>query len=407
MHQIVLNGNESIFVKARDLPAYILYVLTATRSNHIAIGEYLFPYLKTHTAAELQEAGYQYLMTAAAIVGWKEPLEFAFENNVPEKGGTGLLEYAASNGQVEIMKFLVEQGMNDRISYGFSALARACCESKLEAVEYLLSVGIPVNPLPGYNRETPLLAACRGGHVEIIELCIAHGADVHFRNEQALEHAISGGHLEAVKVLLEAGANIGAFDALSRAPTTDMIQLLQNHGAAILWSAMDNAIRGGEDLVRALVDSAPQPFSLRQWYNSLSLDEIPGSTHPRTPLSIAVCHKDLPVLRLLLKYDPDLETDGVLALALAFHALYKLQQAYTAYGLSSRRDVYHRRLEGVREMIQLLVEAGVDIDKRPVEGGYLLDELTPWEWCKEKGSEVIGEKLWKVIMEKTSKSIGV
>ncbi|XP_029680078.1 ankyrin repeat and KH domain-containing protein 1-like [Formica exsecta] len=58
---------------------------------------------------------------------------------------------------------------------------------------------------------TGLMKAASAGHVDIVSLLIAHGADVNAQSTTGntpLMYGCAGGHEEVVRVLLEAGANV-------------------------------------------------------------------------------------------------------------------------------------------------------------------------------------------------------
>ena len=93
---------------------------------------------------------------------------------------------------------------------------------------------------------TPLKNAAAGGHLEIVKLLLAHGANPNLREEgiaprgHALYSAVANGHLEIAWLLLASGACPNApvessADALSRAISQGnqpMIELLCSYGAA-------------------------------------------------------------------------------------------------------------------------------------------------------------------------------
>ena len=54
--------------------------------------------------------------------------------------------------------------------------------------------------------------AAENGHMEIVKLLIANGADVQANDNDALRDAAENGHYEIVKLLIANGANIQAED---------------------------------------------------------------------------------------------------------------------------------------------------------------------------------------------------
>jgi ankyrin repeat protein len=91
---------------------------------------------------------------------------------------------------------------------------------------------------------TALQAASKGGHLEIVQLLLNHGADVNIRRGDsgtALQAASAIGYLEIVQLLLNHGADDNiqgeyygtALQAASARGHLEIVQLLLNHGADI------------------------------------------------------------------------------------------------------------------------------------------------------------------------------
>jgi ankyrin repeat protein len=78
------------------------------------------------------------------------------------------------------------------------------------------SIRIPLPQNPGINTIDGLLQwASNGGHLKIVELLLANGANVHAEDDFALRWASDGGRVEVVKVLLAHGANVHAKDDIA------------------------------------------------------------------------------------------------------------------------------------------------------------------------------------------------
>ena len=147
---------------------------------------------------------------------------------------------------------------------------------------------------------TPLRNAAGGGHLELVRLLLAHGADPNLREEgiaphgHALYSAVYNGHYEVAQVLLDAGAYPNpevesSADALSMAigrGDQRMVQLLASHGAFRLLPILAHY----GDVVTAAAMLAADP-TLADNPNALESAAIQG-------------HDGF--VRLMLKYRPDL-----------------------------------------------------------------------------------------------------
>ena len=80
------------------------------------------------------------------------------------------------------------------------ALIYAAGKGKTELVRLLIDRG-------SRNLDRALRDAAEMGHVDTVRLLLERGADVHSKGDKALLYASNKGHTEVVKVLLEYGAN--------------------------------------------------------------------------------------------------------------------------------------------------------------------------------------------------------
>jgi ankyrin repeat protein len=79
----------------------------------------------------------------------------------------------------------------------------------LEMVKFLVEHGADVNCDDGL----PLMCSAEYGHLDIVKFLIEHGADIYIDKNNdigisALQMSASHGHLEVVKFLVASGANI-------------------------------------------------------------------------------------------------------------------------------------------------------------------------------------------------------
>ena len=111
-----------------------------------------------------------------------------------------------------------------------SALQLASVEGKLAVVEVLLAHGADVNAGGGW----PLRNASENGHPAVVEVLLAHGADVHADGDWALRAASGNGRAAVVEVLLAHGANVhaGNDEALRTASYNGHVAVVQALRAA-------------------------------------------------------------------------------------------------------------------------------------------------------------------------------
>ena len=117
------------------------------------------------------------------------------------------LRLASMNGQLEVVKYIVEECGADMHADDDSALQLASMNGHLKVVRYLVEGG---GANVHANCESALGWASREGHIDIVRYLVEKGeADVHARNEQALRWASWYGHLKIVRYLVEeCGANV-------------------------------------------------------------------------------------------------------------------------------------------------------------------------------------------------------
>ncbi len=107
--------------------------------------------------------------------------------------------YAALNGHIEIVKYLVEDHDANVHLYGDLVLRIAASNGQLEVVKYLVEdCDADVHARDDYALQT----AASNGQLEVVKYLVEDcDADVHARDDYALRWAADYGHLEIVKYL--------------------------------------------------------------------------------------------------------------------------------------------------------------------------------------------------------------
>ena len=189
------------------------------------------------------------------------------------------LMIAAETGQMKVVTFLIEHGANldHRDKDDQTALHYAVCGSDVscEILSYLIENGAEVNAFTRRDNCTPLMLACKYGHLNAVTSLIEHGAKVNLQDaigNTAVQYALScsngspevlsrlmrdraavnsactrdngtplmmacqNGHMNAVSFLIEHGANMDLQDkngdtALHYAVSAGAVDTLLDFGA--------------------------------------------------------------------------------------------------------------------------------------------------------------------------------
>ncbi|CAE7289684.1 Ankrd17 [Symbiodinium sp. KB8] len=134
-------------------------------------------------------------------------LEAGADVNQLDADGLTVLARACKGGHVEVASMLLEAGADvDRFDIdGRTALIRACEKGQLGAARILLGARADVNRTADAYDVTPLIAACRGDHVELSHMLLQAGANKDSQST-ALMGASERGNIKITGVLLEAAA---------------------------------------------------------------------------------------------------------------------------------------------------------------------------------------------------------
>ena len=133
-------------------------------------------------------------------------IEILKETNFDFHDKKNALLFAVSNGYLEIVKYLVNRGMDITITDNI-AVRWAAEHGHLDIVKYLIAQGADIHA----RDEEPLRWAAARGHLETVKYLVEQGADIHAQKDKALRYAVYyDGNLEVIKYLVESGADIHA-----------------------------------------------------------------------------------------------------------------------------------------------------------------------------------------------------
>lgn len=121
---------------------------------------------------------------------------------------------STQNGQskqaVSVMSKNIKQDLEKRDASGATPLMRATRANDIPKAKALIEAGANVNAKDNIQ-DSPYLYAGARGHLEILNMTLAHGADLKSTNRYggtALIPAAERGHLDTVKRLIQAGTEV-------------------------------------------------------------------------------------------------------------------------------------------------------------------------------------------------------
>lgn len=270
-----------------------------------------------------------YIVYWASQHGYMDLCELIF-NNLKSNDDLNTAQFmliAAGQGNIPLLELLVEKFNADPRFNEEALLKRACLENQVDFVKKV--IGPPFSCNFRQNEEFVLRQSAHTGSLELVQLFISLGSNVHARGEVALMDAAHKGHYEITKLLLEQGADLHV-----------------NQESALRFAAA----KGHVHIVKLLLDRQADPSAM----DHKALRDATKAGH-------------LEVARLLL--DAHADPNAGVGAALAAAALnghveivkLLLERGAHIESCGGHRAVQFAIREGHVEVVRELVKAGADL----------------------------------------------
>jgi ankyrin repeat protein len=151
------------------------------------------------------------------ILNWMIEENFLSVNEV--------LVYNASIGNIQIIKYFVEEKNKDIHFKDELVLRTAGYNGQLDTIKYLHGLGCDLNSL----NDCVLRFCSEHGFFDVVKYCIDSGSNVHSYNDEAIRKSCIYGHLDIVKYLVQSGANytVNSNEPLCKACSNGHIEVVR------------------------------------------------------------------------------------------------------------------------------------------------------------------------------------
>jgi ankyrin repeat protein len=318
--------------------------------------------------------------------------------NAPDGHGHTPLENAAINDWLKVAAFLLDHGAD--VNAGkFAALNLAANAGNRAMVEFLLTRGADINA-KAWQGKTPLLTAVELGYPAVTDVLLANKADVNAPDDfgnTPLVPAAEKKQMKIIQALLAAGANPNLENKDGRTPfsvaaasgSPEIVKLFLAAKADPNGGRLDApllvAIHAGDAVTTELLlqtGANPNAKGEDDWQPSvLGGFGRPVGRGSETPMALAVSTKQLPMVKLLLKFKADPNDSQTYGQSVLFSAVLDTNLLAALLDAGGKADARRRDgwtlLDGAvvntnLTAVQLLLKSKADPNDSQIDGRSIL-----------------------------------
>ena len=258
----------------------------------------------------------------------------------------------------------------------------------IEIVQMLIAAGADVNA-EGGRSGTPLYLAANGGHLGIVEILLTAGAEVTPRSDlnNPLRAATSHGHVEIVRVLISAGAEVNGADRYRSTPLliaagrhSEIVEMLLAAGAHV------NTV---DDYGRTPLHRAAESGQIEIVKMLIAAGALVNTEDERggTPFLDAAARGFFDILAALIAAGADATATNDQGRT----ALHMVVRKYSVRTVEEEQQAGEEILAWIAEGVKKLVDAGVDVNARDDAGQtalHLADTRAAAQALIDAGAEI-------------------
>lgn len=209
--------------------------------------------------------------------------------NTTDKHGQTVFHEVARSWHTDVAKFLIDHGadVNQSDKFGRSPLHVASAVDYAEMIEFLIHNGANHKAATDGEDQYPLHYAAKNDAIKSIRMLLSYGADINARdhkNRTPLQVAAELNRSKSVKVLMEEGAPAAVYDSEGTSAISMVIQKMP----LIATEALEQ--------LHSKDRTNRKQYYYLSYLDGAQDDKEPLTTHTRSPLEVAVHHKQFELI---------------------------------------------------------------------------------------------------------------
>ena len=219
---------------------------------------------------------------------------------------------AAKYGHYEIIKYIIEDLGVDPNSTNCNVLNCSCSNGNLEIIKYLLEKGCDINK-PDEDGVVPLIDAINSGRLSVVKFLIQHKADFVYENDNftPLIEAAACGYIDIVKYLLSLGVDVNITNKYNATPLQASLEQKHFHLSQFLLKQENLMLSKVHNLLELVCSFGDYSF-LSKVFSKCDLKDIADQLQSKKLLTIVLNSGNIKNLQLLINVGMPLNLQDII-----------------------------------------------------------------------------------------------